>query len=182
MSTLNDAESYGVAIEQHAPAAGETYYKVISVHHMTGDENDGRHNLYMDVLDEDGNRINGAILNVLNADGTSTYATIDKPAAEPGTNVAIWKNDTLSAWVSGSLLSDVVSGISTKHADEESGNTLFHHSFYVKWRKTLSADQVSDDTTGDDVDVSTDALTAADRANLQVIIDAAQEILTAHPE
>ncbi len=152
---INDAESYGVAIEQHAPAAGTYYYKIISVHHLTGSENNGNHNFYMDVLDEDGNRIYGAILNVLNVDSTSTSATIDKPADEPGTNVPLWKNDLVSAWVSGSLLSDVVSGISTQHADEESGNTLYHHSFYVVWQRTLSAGQQSDDS-GDDVDVDVD--------------------------
>jgi hypothetical protein len=37
-------------------------------------------------------------------------------------------------WVAGAGPSDRVSGLSTTHPDEASGNTLYHHSFLVVWR------------------------------------------------
>jgi hypothetical protein len=130
----NDAEAYGVTIVPAVVAAGETYWRIVRVHHLTGAENSGNHNLYMDALDRDGSRINGIVLAVRYPDGRQVTATVDKPPTEPGTNVPLFKNDVVSAWVQSELSSDRVENVHTAHADEPPGNTLYHHSFLVEWQ------------------------------------------------
>jgi hypothetical protein len=122
-------------------AEGTTHYwRVIGVHHLTGAENMGNHHVYCDVLDEEGRRINSARLVLHQANTAPVFAVVDKPANEAGTNFPLWKADKATvavAWPDdGSLPSEQVLGLSTGHPDEEMGNTLFHHSFYVVFQRT----------------------------------------------
>ena len=85
---VNDAEHYGISVTAVADLKpGDWYYQVIMVHHYTPQENDGRHNLYMTVLDENGERVVGAKVAVLNhGNNQTTYVTCDKPISEPAGN------------------------------------------------------------------------------------------------
>jgi hypothetical protein len=116
------------------------YWRVIGVHHLTGSENMGNHNVFVDVLDEDGKRINRARLVLFQPDVDPVFAVVDKPAHEAGTNFPLWKADKATVAVvwpeDNPLPSEQVSGLSTGHPDEEVGNTLFHHSFYVVYQRT----------------------------------------------
>ena len=48
----------------------------------------------------------------------------------------------MSFWVGGlGTKSDTVTGVHTGHADEETGNTWGHHSFYIVWQ-LMSGDVV----------------------------------------
>lgn len=133
------------------PDDATQYWRVIGVHHLTGAENMGKHHVYCDVLDEEGKRIDRARLVLFQADTDPVFAVVDKPAHEAGTNFPMWKTDkaTVSVvWPEDSPLpSEQVMGLSTGHLDEEVGNTLFHHSFYVVFQRTnIPAD--GDGTTG----------------------------------
>jgi hypothetical protein len=135
----NDAAPYGVLVERVADP-GQPHWRVIGIHHLTGAENVGNHNVFADVLDENGVRIDGAHLLAVNNDLPPALVRIDKPPHEPGTNFPMFKNDTYNVAVHGPddapLPSDRVINLHTRHADEEPGNTLFHHSFFVVFQQT----------------------------------------------
>ena len=53
--SFNDAVSYGVTINRVRTA--NLAWRVIGVHHLTGEENQGNHNAFFDVLDAQGRRV-----------------------------------------------------------------------------------------------------------------------------
>jgi len=124
--------------------AGEKYWKIIGIHHLTSDEGEGAHHLYLDVLDGEGNRIQGAKVASQTGDQPEILVTIDKPANEPGTNVPIWKNDNLRAAVqwppNNPLPSEQISNIHTLHPDEGPGSTVGHHAFYVVFQEVTNGE------------------------------------------
>ena len=139
----NAAEKYGVTIQkldpQMIPAGVEAYWCVVGIHHLTGVENMGNHHAFCDVLDENGARINGVRLSVTPEGGNTSYAVIDKPTNEPGTNFPLFKNNRATIavnWPDPALPSEAATGLSIEHADEETGNTWGHHSFYIVFQRT----------------------------------------------
>jgi hypothetical protein len=141
----NDAATkYGVDIkflpDIEVAEDASKYWRVIGVHHLTGAENMGNHHVYCDVLDEEGERINGARLTLIQADSQPAFAVVDKPADEAGTNFPLWKADKATVSVVWPAIEPLPSekavGLSSGHLDEEVGNTLFHHSFYVVFQRS----------------------------------------------
>jgi hypothetical protein len=126
--------------EIDTPDNAAQYWRCVGVHHLTGTENMGNHHVYCDVLDEEGRRIERARLVLSQADADPAFAIVDKPAHEAGTNFPLWKADKASVAViwpdNDPLPSEQAVGLSTGHPDEEVGNTLFHHSFYVVFQRT----------------------------------------------
>jgi len=135
---VNDATSYGVRIIAAEVAHGATYWKVIRVHHLTPEENQGRHHIFIDALDEEGLRLYGAKA-LIEWDGGSETLVIDKPASEPGTNLPMWKWQICTASML-DLPSDRVENLRTDHPDEAPGNTLFHHSFEIIFQRAVAAE------------------------------------------
>jgi hypothetical protein len=137
--TVNDAVAYGVEIQPAQVEKGQQYWKVIKVHHLSPEENHGNHNIYVDLLDEDGNRIYGAKAR-MTWEGGQGEATIDKPENEPGTNFPLWKYQVGTVEGVG-LPSDKATNLHSGHPDEPGppawGNTLFHHSFYVVFQRKI---------------------------------------------
>ena len=134
--TINDATAYDVSVSQAAIAPGTLYWKVVRVHHLTPTENNGKHHIFLDAIDEDGARVFATRLRVSWAGGQEDIV-IDKPLSEPGANCPMWKWQVCSVGVLG-LPSDRVENLRTDHADEAPGNTFFHHSFAVTFQRTLS--------------------------------------------
>jgi hypothetical protein len=141
----NDASAkYKVDIkflsEIDVPDDTTQYWRIIGIHHLTGAENMGNHHIYCDVLDEEGKRIDRARLVLRQADADPSFATVDKPVHEAGTNFPLWKADKANVTViwpeDNPLPSEQAVDLSTGHPDEEVGNTLFHHSFYVVFQRT----------------------------------------------
>jgi hypothetical protein len=138
----NGAINYGVSIQPALTQPGQPYWRVIGIHHLTGAENVGNHNVYIDVLDEAGKRIDRARLVIVNNGRSPLHAVIDKPALEAGTNVPMWAGDTLTIYVSTEgLSSEQTKGFHTRHVDEEQGTTWGHHSFYVVFQKAIAGQQ-----------------------------------------
>lgn len=130
----NDAKAYGVTVE----ANQSNVWRVALVHHLLPAENRGKHNVYIEVLDEDGQRVNG-----LEAEWTwkgrkahepANPVELDKGNNEPAGNLPIFTNQYVSVWINGES-SDKVHGMHTMHADEGDGNTFGHHSFYVVFQR-----------------------------------------------
>ena len=131
LDVVNDATAYGVSIMPAEVVPGQTYWKIVTVHHLTSEENRGNHNIFVEVLDGDDKRLYGAQVKMTWQTG-SAINTIDKPTSEPGTNFPMWKNQVCDIEVVNGLVSDRVIGIHTNHPDEGPGNTCFHHSFFIK--------------------------------------------------
>ncbi len=142
----NDAGAYGVAITRLNPAPGATFWRVKRVHHLTPDENRGNHHIYLDALDEAGQRLYGSQAKVT-WEGGDFVVTVDKPANEAGANYPMYKWQKCAVEMVGAP-SDTVHGLSSSHPDEpnpdgsQSGNTLFHHSFLVEFQRTRSQDDL----------------------------------------
>jgi len=135
---INDAGAYGVVVVPADVPEGATYWRAVRVHHLTPEENQGRHHIFLDALDEAGSRVFGAQARVTWPGGEQTL-TVDKPLGEPGTNFPMWKWQICAVEMLG-LPSDRVENLHTGHPDEPPGlnNTLFHHSFEVVYQRAVS--------------------------------------------
>ncbi len=133
---INDAEAYGVEIIPAAVEPGQVYWKVIRVHHLTPEENNGRHHIFIDAVDEEENRLYGSLFTI-SWDGGSDTVIIEKEPPEPGANFPMWKWQVCSVEGMGAP-SDRVINLHTAHPDEGPGNTLFHHSFAITYLRTVA--------------------------------------------
>jgi len=138
---VNDAAGYDVGIHTATVATGETYWKVVGIHHLTPEENRSRHNIYVDVLDEAGNRRKDLLVGWNwegNSGGAPEPKRLDKPDNEPGCDIPI-SEGTFKLWVMGEP-SDEAFGFHYRHEDEPAANgellnTKGHHSFYVVFQR-----------------------------------------------
>lgn len=133
----NDCERLGITIQRVDNAA--QFARCVVVHLLTKEENGGQHNLFMDVINEKSERLNGSLLRGQN-NNIVLSARIDKPPNEFGTNFSIFTQDTINAWVSevpgisGNIASDRVNGFSTRWGGPIVGGQEYGHiSFYVIW-------------------------------------------------
>lgn len=153
---INDAaQKYGVRIVPADVAEGETYWKVIGVHHLLPRENFSKHNVYIDVLDENGRRVRNPIAWAgWTWEGRRPHeradpVPLDKPDFEAAGNIAMHFGQVVSVWIQGLSRdardkSDRVENMHTGHPDEPTDdgallNTLGHHSFYVVFQRARKA-------------------------------------------
>lgn len=137
----NDAGQYGVKVVQSTSNTESVYWRLIGLHHLTPDENRGCHGLMVDVVDENGIRLNSVPVNWSwegrRPDEPARPLVLDKPDNEVK-DLVIWPNQTVSAWVTDN--GDMIFGIKTTHPDEpddsgDLGNSIGHHSFYAVWQR-----------------------------------------------
>jgi hypothetical protein len=153
---INDsAQQYGVRIVEADVAEGETYWKVIGIHHLLPRENFSKHNVYVEALDESGQRIRNPIAwagwtwEGRRSNERADPLPLDKPDFEAAGNIAMHFGQIVSVWIKGlgrdaSDKSDRVENIHTAHPDEPLPdgsllNTLGHHSFYVVFQRSRKA-------------------------------------------
>ena len=108
-------------------------YQVIGIHKLTPEQNAGKHNLYLDVIDINGKRIPERIEWGWLGQRQNEIANpviLDKPASEPSGNISLGGFQIVWARVLGKP-SDTVSNVTTGLPDEGPGNTWGHHSYYV---------------------------------------------------
>jgi hypothetical protein len=133
---INDAEAYGVRIVPASVSPGAEYWQIIRIHHLPPEVNNGRHHLFFDALDAAGQRVFGAHI-LISWPGGGHEVIIDKPLPEPGANEPLWAKQVVSAEALG-LPSDRAENLHTGHPDEAPGNTLFHHSFEIIFRRAVA--------------------------------------------
>lgn len=135
---VNLAAQYGVSIIQ---AQAATAWRCIGVYHLPPQENNGRHNVFVEVLNEDGYRT--ALPRIAWTwwmDAPTQYVKLDKPANEPACDIPISRGATVTLRVDGlGIPSDSVGNLRATHPDEAVGNTMGHHSFYVVFQLQRSA-------------------------------------------
>ena len=153
---LNDAASYGVRLVEADAPVGETYWRVIGVHHLTPEENRGKHNVYLEALDEAGQRVRdpfawaGWTWDGRRPEERADPVPLDKPTNEPANNIVMYFGQIVSVWLNGlapdgTALSDRVQNLHTNHPDEpgpggELWNSIGHHSFYVVFQRARRED------------------------------------------
>lgn len=110
-------------------------YQIIGIHKLSPDENDGKHHLYMDVVNQQGKRIPEKVQwgwMGQREDEIANPVVLDKPLNEPSGNISLGGFQVVWAKVLGKV-SDTVSNVTTGLPDEGPGNTWGHHSYYVVW-------------------------------------------------
>ncbi|MFN8459184.1 MAG: hypothetical protein U0401_31800 [Anaerolineae bacterium] len=149
---LNADAKFGVRIIKAEVAEGETYWKLIGVHHLLPEENASKHNIYIEALDEQGNRLRNPMAWVgwtwegRRPNERADPVPLDKPDTETGGDIAIHFGQKASVWIKGlnrdaNDKSDRVENLHTAHPDEPLPdgrllNTLGHHSFYLVFQRT----------------------------------------------
>ena len=53
-TVLGDAAAYQVNVQAADVPAGQTYWRAIGVHHLTPEENQGKHAVYVEIIDAEG--------------------------------------------------------------------------------------------------------------------------------
>jgi len=114
---------------------GGRYAKLVHLHLLTPEENHGDHSIFVEVLNENGNRLQNVKVGWRNT-GNNTAGTVPLDKTDPNGpmgDVPAGRNDTMDVWVEsiGGLYvpSDVVTGFHTRHPDiEVPGSTTGHHS------------------------------------------------------
>lgn len=139
----NDAVDYGVIVDSADVPANTLYWKCIKVHHLTPNENQGNHNIYVNVF-EDGPAWQETV-QMFWPDGTATIPLEKDWPNEPMGN-GVLSRDAVGVTVLSELDSDRVLGLCTNHGDELKedgaiGNSNGHHSFLVEWQ-LVSKDSV----------------------------------------
>ena len=132
-------------------AEGETYWRVIGVHHLTPEENRGNHSVHLDALDEAGQRLQGTPVWARYAweggdQNEAPRVALDGPSSEPGGNIPMMVRQVVTVLISGrspnaNEPSDRVENLHTQHPGEhgqlnESWNSIGHHSFYIVFQRT----------------------------------------------
>lgn len=130
---------YGVRV--HSPI--KSRWRAVEARHLSPEENKGKHNIYVDAVDEDGQRVQGVSLRwAWDGGGEQKPIAMDKPEGEPMCNIPMWKGQMVAVWRGED--SDIVTGLHTMHGDEagpggELWNSNGHHSFYIKFQRAAVA-------------------------------------------
>lgn len=126
---------------------GQPIYKILGIHHLSPAENVGKHHLFLECLDENGNRDRRQLVEWFwegqRPDQLARPVVLDKPDNEPAGNIAIGSNQKIWAFVRDQT-SDMIGGVHTLYPDEPGpppgANTIGHHSFYVVWMRIKAAE------------------------------------------
>ena len=141
----NQATGFGAVVTPATVGAGEKWWRVVQVRHLPQEENGRRHHVYVDAVDEAGQRVQDARLRIAwdwegrRQDEQAPPVPLDKPVGEAAGNVPIEKGQIIRVAITGDgLASDVVSGLHTNWPDEQPGNTVGHHSFHVIFQRAVA--------------------------------------------
>ncbi len=134
--SVRDIAQYGATIQRVAAQPGTKYWQIVDAYHLPGQQNKGNHNIFVDMLNADGTRRNGAHVTLYAGDKQFTN-TLDKPANEPGTNFPTYRGPRYDV-AGADMPSDRAVGFSTDYPDEEAGNTNGHHSYMVVFKEAIA--------------------------------------------
>lgn len=124
---------------------GDEYIAIVGLFHLTGEQNANNSHLFIDILDENGNRIydhNPPLWLKWGWDGMTpdeVRATrpvrIDKPAGEPGANIGVAWQQVIYGFLIDNIACDRFRGIHTRYENDGPGNDRGHHSHYIVLQK-----------------------------------------------
>jgi hypothetical protein len=178
---LAGVEQYGVVYIPAKVTKGDRYWRVAGIYHLAPAENRGGHSVYVDAVDENGERISDPNLRIRwgwegqGADEASPPQNLDKRAPEPAGNVVLFLPQHTWVEIEGlGLKSDRAANLHTNHADEpapsgELWNSRGHHSFYVLFQAVRSSDSGSAPDSQPSDSIKEDPDSAKDKQVLDVI-------------
>ncbi len=133
---VNDATAYGVLVKPAAVSPGQAYWRVVRVHHLTPEENRGRHHIFVEVLDEAGHRVTDARVRFLSEAGERVVGVQPDPR-RPAVAFPMDRWQVYDVEMEG-LPSDRVIGLTAAHPEEAAGNPQFRHSFLLVWQRSVA--------------------------------------------
>lgn len=144
---MNEATSYGVRIIPAVIPPGTFYWRAIRVRHLTGAENRGQHNVFINALNPDGSRKSGTWAGWTwegkRDNERADPVNLDKPPTDFAMgNLAMHWGQIVSVWMIPPEISDRAENMHTMHPDEEQGNTRGHHSFEVAFQWTRAGGEI----------------------------------------
>ncbi|MFO7631371.1 MAG: hypothetical protein R6W76_02470, partial [Caldilinea sp.] len=123
----------GVSIEDAPVEPGQQYWRLVEVRWEDEIQSAGKHHIYVDVMDENGDRIVGHPVTVFWGDGSHTAALEDKPAPDYGFNYQMYASGfAYNVKVEG-LPSDVLRGAGM--GDVENRFRGIHVSYYLLYQR-----------------------------------------------
>jgi hypothetical protein len=126
-------DQLGVRVEEAPVSPGQQYWKLIDARWADEQQSGGKHHVYVEVLDENGNRIVGHPVTVWWGDGSYTAGVEDKAPPDYGFNYQMYAAGyAYNVKVEG-LPSDVLSGAGM--GDIERRDWGIHTSFYLVYQK-----------------------------------------------
>ncbi len=138
LANPNQAEHYGVGIESMLPQNADRYWRVRLVRHLTPEENQGRHHLFIRVMFANDQAEEAPIL--IEWDNGQQELVYSRDQREPYQAIAMFTWQTCRVQMRDAP-SEAVTGLTANHPDElnedgsRSGNTLFHHSFEIEFEE-----------------------------------------------
>jgi hypothetical protein len=125
-------DELGVRLELADVAEGQAHWALVEGRWASPDESNLLHHIYLEALDEEGQRAVGQPVIVAWADGSVTLQIEDKPQPEYGANFPMARGNTLGtldAWVNGCEPSDRVVGMGLGTAEHP--DVSYHTCFYL---------------------------------------------------
>ncbi len=125
----------GVGLQAANVAPGQPYWRLVEARWANEQESEGRHHIFVNVLDETGQRIIGQPIKVAWRDGAVTGVTEDKPLTEYSYNFQMYAaGNSYDLSVEG-LPSDTVTGMGL--GDIERRAWKIHTSFYLTFQRAV---------------------------------------------
>jgi CRP-like cAMP-binding protein len=127
-------DQLGVGVAEAQVEPGQQYWRIIEASWMDEQESGGKHHIYAEVLDENGNRIVGQPVTTFWGDGSYTKGIEDKPAPDYGYNFQMYAAGyAYNVKVEG-LPSDVLKGAGMGSIEDRFRG--IHTSFKIVFKKT----------------------------------------------
>ena len=146
-SPVNQASRYGVNIDSMLPQDAGRYWKIRQVRHLSPEENQGRHHIFVQAHFHPDSTSDEVLFLVEWEDGSQEYK-LRRSRRESIGHVAMFTWQVCNVQMLGAP-SEIVTGLTANHPDElledgtRSGNTLFHHSFQVEFEEVIEETEES---------------------------------------
>jgi CRP-like cAMP-binding protein len=126
-------DALGVNVQPAGVKAGQYYWRLVEARWENEAEAAGAHSIYIEVVDENGNRVVGQTVEIRWASGSLPLPVEDKPYPEYGTNFAMY--NTLGSYSVrvGGLPSDVIVGLGLGTAEQPA--FTIHTNFFLTFQK-----------------------------------------------
>lgn len=141
---MSDAEKYGVTIVRADPPAGEQVYRATEVYHLPPEKNRGRHNIFVNAYDEEGESLTDTGVFISwrwEGQGPGEHSPdvpLDKDEPPGMGDIPMFSGQHISIRLGDDSMisSDMVHNLHTNHPSDGRGNSEGHHSFRVTFVRT----------------------------------------------